>query len=103
MSDVPCSDNFHPDLATRESKLFSPAPPVELFRRDFRQHGLHKLRQGRLVKLRQHVLELCRVRFARSEVRTVYFPQRAYESIAVLSAQLAVLVAMAVIDAHEVP
>jgi hypothetical protein len=64
---------------------------------------LHKLRQGRLVKLRQHVLELCRVRFARSEVRTIYFPQRGYESIAVLSAQLAVLVAMAVIDAHEVP
>jgi hypothetical protein len=64
---------------------------------------LHKLRQGRLVKLSQYVLKLGRIRLARRERRAVYFPQRAYDSIAVLSAQLVVLVAMAVIDAHEVP
>jgi hypothetical protein len=64
---------------------------------------LDKLRQGRLVKLSQHVLKLGRIRLARGERRAVHFPQRAYESIAVLSAQLAVPVAMAVIDAHEVP
>jgi hypothetical protein len=61
---------------------------------------LNKLRERRLMHLRQYVAELGRFGFAGCERGPTDPAQRADEGIAVLPADFPVLVAMAVIDAH---
>jgi hypothetical protein len=61
-----------------------------------------QLAQGSVVELKQNVTQLVRFRIPRSETLSVNLAQRANEGVAVLVADFAILVAMAIVEARLV-